>query len=156
MKTGLFSHLQKLILLTLVIVAQFVTANTAEAAHTRGSTIYWKKHPSINDAIIVYATVSTGGWYYGGSTSGSYSTLGEFIFGTSVTMEYYSGYGSPNTNTVTSASTSHFVEGVEFYNSPIETYVSSKLVHYDANGNLVDGAIVRFPPNTAWPLAFNF
>ena len=145
--------MQKAFLLAVVVVAQFVTAFTAEASHTRGSTIYWKKHPSINDAIIVYSSVSTrGGW--NNVSLGSYRRLGNFQFGTSVTMEYYSGSGS--TNTVTSSSTSHNPNGVLFYSSSIEDYTSSKLVHKDASGNLVDGAIVRFPQNTVWPIALNF
>ncbi len=152
MKTGFFTQMAKATSLLILIFGQFLFSFSAEASHTRGSTIYWKKHPSINDAIIVYASASTrGGSNY---PTGTYLSIGTLTFGTSVTMEYYSGTGS--NNTVTSSSSTHYPNGRLFYTTTIEDYYSIKLVHKDASGNLVDGAIVRFPQNTVWPIGLTF
>jgi hypothetical protein len=112
--------------------------------------VYWEKHPTISNAIIVYATASTAGT----TSIGGYTFLGTLSFGTSVTMEYYSGSGAANT--ITGSSAAHSPNGLLFYSSSIENYYTRKLVRKDASGNLVDGAIVRFPQNTVWPVPLTF
>lgn len=136
---------------SIAILALVLMPTIGQASHTRGSTLYWEKHPSISNAIILYGTASTARstrW-----ATGSYTGLGTLNFTTSVTIEYFNGSGTTNTSQV---GTQFAPSSLVFLSNTIEDYTTRKLVHYDANGNLVDGAIVKFTSGTTWPQEVDF
>lgn len=151
MNSGLFAQLKNAALFAAFVVLQVASSFTAEASHTRGSTLYWEKHPSLNNAIIVYGTAATAG----GGTLNSYISYGTLTFGSSGTMSYYSGSGQSNTSVNFSANSGvNPVSRVFFVNS-IENYAARELVRIE-NGVVVQGAIVQFASNQTWPVSLRF
>lgn len=146
------TRFKTVILALLTAAAQFSGSFSAEASHTRGSTIYWEKHPTLNNTIILYMTTAVAG----SRTVGTFNVIGDggtLNFTTSVNVTYsVNGTSNVSSNNITSLSGQNMAR-VDF-NSTIENYHSEKIGRVE-NGVWVPGVIVTYN-QTSWPYALTF
>src|SRR6056300_814666 len=135
------------ILLSVIMLTSIV----AQASHTRGSTMYWEKHPTLSNSIILYMSSSVAGSY----PLGNFRTPGDggnLSFGTNVDIIYALNNTTNTTATNVTTLSGSFSKVV--LNNTIENYYTHKIGRIE-NGQWVEGIIVTFR-NTSWPYDVNF
>lgn len=152
MITGLFTRFRNTVLTLLTVAATIAGSYSAEASHTRGSTIYWEKHPSLNNTIILYMSTSVAG----SRTVGTFNTIGDggtLNFNASVNVTYsVNGTSNVTSNSVSTLNGQNMARVV--YNNTIENYHSEEIGRVE-NGVWVPGVIVTYN-QTSWPYALTF
>lgn len=136
---------------SIAILALVLMPTIGQASHTRGSTMYWEKHPTLSNSIILYMSSSIRGSY----TVGNFRTMGDggtLNFGTSVNLTYTTN-GTTNT-TVNNVTSLNAALSKVVLNNTIENYYTHKIGRVE-NGQWVEGIIVTFN-NTSWPYDIDF
>lgn len=153
MNSGLFAQIKNAVLFAAFAVLQVVSSFSADASHTRGSTIYWEKHPTLSNTIILYMTTSVAG----SQADGTFSALGDggtLSFGASVNITYSSN-GSSNTSASNISSISSYtLLAKTILNNTIENYHQEEIGRIES-GVWTPGIIVTYNVSS-WPYSINF